>query len=75
MSQRSTENPNKQHNNVVGRSRLFKDQSKVEHFYLEAEVVLTPLLHAVHLTGIGWDEDRLNVDVMNSCSWKMPFRV
>lgn len=38
--------------------------------YIEAEVTQCPLLKAVHLTGIGWDEDGLKSDVINSCSRK-----
>lgn len=53
---------------MVGRSCLYKDRPKVQHVYLETEVTLSPLLHTVHLTGIGQDEDGLDSDVMNSCS-------
>lgn len=52
-----------------------KSRQRFLHLYLEAWVTLTPLLHAVHLTGIGRDEDGLDGDVMNSCSRKMSSRV
>lgn len=44
---------------------------KVLHLYLEREVTLPPIRHAVHLIGIGWYEDGLDSDVTNSCSRKM----
>lgn len=37
------------------------DVAVVPHLYLEAGVTLTPLLHAVQLTGIGRDQNGLDV--------------